>query len=184
MNESFPEPGSAIRFAIDYDCPSIIPAAAYTLTRISFNSDWEHRNEGVDGMHSHNDGRYPYTQQAARWHLLTAEEILQFCRGREMIIEFWDDLCSEFSDFITDQKVSRYCVRRDNPSSRTCFGDLQKPNSFTELPNFLSTLKCMAETCGDWECFTCGRVVQNFFTDRRVELWNSLPEMFNFKVVE
>lgn len=70
-----PEPASAIRFALEFGCLDILPAAFYTLSRISIEHDWD------------NDG-YDHWARPARWSILQARDFIVLLRGAKAIRDY------------------------------------------------------------------------------------------------
>ncbi|TDL27772.1 hypothetical protein BD410DRAFT_893958 [Rickenella mellea] len=73
LDEVFPEPGGAVRLARECNIPEILPAAFYSLSRISEEDDWNryHRSMGVSDcdLDALNDGK-----RTAHWHMLSIKD--------------------------------------------------------------------------------------------------------------
>ena len=91
MDNRFPEPASAIRIALDYNIPSILPAAFYTLSRIRAKEDWlrrrksnwRYRNVDVD-----NDSVFNRSGlRTARWDLLEKDALYCLLLGKGLLAD-------------------------------------------------------------------------------------------------
>ena len=73
---SVPEPALAIRFAREFGCTEILPAAFYQLSTTDANRDWDK----PDSYDAHHD-------LSARWWLLETSDLLRVLRGRQKIAQ-------------------------------------------------------------------------------------------------
>ena len=72
-----PEPASAIRLAVDFDIPSILPAAFYLLTTIALYDKWPK---------SEKPGTWPReSARLARWDLLRERERLTYYESKDKL---------------------------------------------------------------------------------------------------
>lgn len=72
VEQSFPEPASAIRMAIDFKIPSVLPAAYYRLAISNPGVAW-----GVRGG--------AHTRLSARWDFLECEDWRRYARGKQAL---------------------------------------------------------------------------------------------------
>lgn len=75
--QSFPEPASAICFALEFGCSDILPAAFYQLYRTDPDHDWDspkHRNSEV--------------YRPARWSLLNRDALLRYVKGSRRLQKY------------------------------------------------------------------------------------------------
>ncbi|KAI0692925.1 hypothetical protein C8T65DRAFT_562141, partial [Cerioporus squamosus] len=70
FSRSVPEPVAAIAFAIEFGCTEILPAAFYTLSRISIVMDWDRTKP--PGYSS---------SRLARWSMLDSPHFIRYLRG-------------------------------------------------------------------------------------------------------
>jgi hypothetical protein len=78
VDDSFPEPCSAIQFAREFDLPQILPAAFYHLARIKFKNDWDVLRTGSD---------VSLDVRSARWTLLSREDLFCLIQGRDYLMQ-------------------------------------------------------------------------------------------------
>ena len=74
LAHAVPEPASAIRFAVEFGCPSIFPSAFYQLVRTDVSSDWDDPRLYV--------GR---SVLSVRWTLLEGQDFLRHIQGGEQL---------------------------------------------------------------------------------------------------
>ncbi|KIP07173.1 hypothetical protein PHLGIDRAFT_127803 [Phlebiopsis gigantea 11061_1 CR5-6] len=84
FEECIPEPASAIRFAQDFDVPSILPFAFYTLAGIPIHHDWDEMRKGNGHKRSANARTQSRT---ARWDLLDVQDYKKVMAYREALAE-------------------------------------------------------------------------------------------------
>lgn len=82
FEERIPEPASAIRFAQDFDVPSILPLAFYTLAGIPIHHDWDEARKGGGHKRSANARTQSRT---ARWDLLDVQDYKKVMACREAL---------------------------------------------------------------------------------------------------
>lgn len=80
--EGFSEPGAAIRLGHSCAVPSILPLAYYELMRCSPLGDFDH----LDPVSQR------YITSAARWSLITREDLLRLAQGAKRIEVWWRDI--------------------------------------------------------------------------------------------
>ena len=78
FSESVPEPAAAVRIARDFDIPSVLPCAYYTLACISFDHDWD-RNEWRESP-------LALGLAFARWRMVDWVDMGRILRGRRELI--------------------------------------------------------------------------------------------------
>ncbi|EKM51455.1 uncharacterized protein PHACADRAFT_187954 [Phanerochaete carnosa HHB-10118-sp] len=189
---SFPEPGAAIRLATDFDIPSILPAAFYSLSTSGPARDWESARD----IASHS-----LTTRPARWELLNDDNLLRYYRAKYSLKKKLAQLSNVLRDIFSD--------RGDNP----CTGESPytiDDNEMTLSPCITIVLKVIetgmrskAEDTSDalgvvqgadplmklfdltadvdnWElCMRCADAAKKRLLERMHALWNELPEIFN-----
>lgn len=85
LHERIPEPASAARFARDFDIPSILPAAYYTLATTSRNCNWDKWGRGLTYFRS------------ARWGLLDGYDYKIVMCLRELLTGKLSNVAFEYS---------------------------------------------------------------------------------------
>ncbi|KAF7795094.1 hypothetical protein EIP86_006239 [Pleurotus ostreatoroseus] len=85
LDDVLPEPASAIRLALDFDIPSILPAAFSTLSSRDVSHDWDElRKPGTDPESW--DVLGIEMVRTARWSMLTAPDLLRLMKGRAALV--------------------------------------------------------------------------------------------------
>ncbi|PIL28621.1 hypothetical protein GSI_08663 [Ganoderma sinense ZZ0214-1] len=79
-----PEPVAAIRFAQEFGCPQILPAAFYQLAHIGLAADWRLRDHPGDPP-----DRAAKRDALARWSMLGEENLLRCLRGFQELDEYF-----------------------------------------------------------------------------------------------
>lgn len=103
-----PEPASAIRFAMEFSCPSVLPAAFYALSQTTPNADWEKCRKS-------NSSRLK-AMRSARWTLLEPADLIRLLQGKEALADFLDLNLSYLTEFSN-------CVNRDHSDDDEDGGD-------------------------------------------------------------
>ncbi|GJE96790.1 BTB domain-containing protein [Phanerochaete sordida] len=110
-----PEPASAVRFAREFDVPSILPAAFYALALTDVRADWDAPGARRSELFA-----------AARWTLLDATDVLRVARGKAL-------LCMRIVDMVGTPLLS------DQPFCASCATN-RLPHELSELwQSYLST---------------------------------------------
>ncbi|KAF8897751.1 hypothetical protein BD779DRAFT_1388659, partial [Infundibulicybe gibba] len=85
LDDMFPEPASAVRLALDFDIPKILPAALYRLHTIRPSCDWErYRLPELE----QNAGALLQGERTAKWHLLEKTHFMQLLHFKEYLETF------------------------------------------------------------------------------------------------
>ncbi|EKM54133.1 uncharacterized protein PHACADRAFT_145778 [Phanerochaete carnosa HHB-10118-sp] len=183
----FPEPASAVAFALKHDVPSILPSAFYHLsfTRLDHEYGEFERYEGDrDGVEH---------LPAARWRLLDAETLRRFLIGKEYLLHNFkmslDTLLEEASIHSTfqarhprnqagmDGKAN--CRQTMQMMERNLMGVVLNKIDFADIDclGALEHLKCYVAERG--LCDACRVLLTNLLQKRRKEIWERLPAWFN-----
>lgn len=73
-----PEPALAIRFAMEFNCPSILPAAFYHLSQVSPLTDWDIASRTFEPNNP------PIrTRPSARWSMLEPPDVFRLLTGKD-----------------------------------------------------------------------------------------------------
>ncbi|KAJ7648500.1 hypothetical protein B0H17DRAFT_958921 [Mycena rosella] len=87
LDDRLPEPGAAIRLAMDFNIPKILPAAFYHLSRLSIDADWLEFRKNRERLG---------LERTARWDLLEAGDFKLLLKLREVITDFdWTNTTSK-----------------------------------------------------------------------------------------
>ncbi|PIL26938.1 hypothetical protein GSI_10076 [Ganoderma sinense ZZ0214-1] len=202
LARSVPEPASAIRFAHEFGCPEILPAAFYQLSRMDATYDWD-RAESYD---AHQD-------LPARWSLLDAPDLLRVLRGKQKLAKhtgsfgdnnytysiilippcfpWWED--ARYAEE-TEVELMRFGRPTLDPKEYPCFALLSTifSRAFREVsPRVGDPLKAMKECLREYErisdvssaspkslCVHCERGLKWWVPWARRYLWEQLPVIF------
>ena len=109
LDDCIPEPASAIRFARDFDVPSILPFAFYTLATIHPDGDWDAKRQNVPDIQQQPDVR------SARCGLLRVDDYSQLLRGKDMLARCILDIVERYDNAkapwdMIDCKRKRQCI--------------------------------------------------------------------------
>jgi len=168
IDDSFPEPASAIKFAREFDLPQILPAAFYHLARIETTRDWDVLRVEI--------GRsLDRVLRSARWNLLSREDLFCLTRGREYLIREMKML----QELISPRADSGL---HDEDCCRERF--LLLESKFTQISPY-DVLRCyrIAQALQDNAdgkvlCLDCRDTVVDYFIDREADVWNGLRGAF------
>ena len=187
-----PEPASAIRLARDFDIPSILPFAYYTLAGFHSGLPWYQSNQ---------DNQWNFLRarvlRAARWQLLDANDLLLLIRDREELIasmksiaQLWGGGCR--ADLVLFAAVER--CRESRPQS-TC---REKKELVREKwkeaissyiqnvrnPDPLGMLEKMYDSHLSWcLCQHCAERIMKHIRREQRGIWNQLDRIFKLPVV-
>ena len=200
-----PEPASAIRFAVEFGCEEILPAAFYQLARTSIGDDW--------------DAPYRLLHCPARWSLLTGDDFHRYVLGcarlRGMLVRQYDLRRIEFlvRDFVGTEcdsyddgrKNYRFilssCEDMDDDDSGStvhpCLDTIQEAlsNEFGlrrlvgDLDPLAWYLKCLDykksfvqigyRNREEAPCPDCHERLLQYVTKQRRDIWDSLKDTFS-----
>lgn len=173
---SFPDPATAIRLGVDYDVPSVLPAAFYVLSMTDASVGW--RDEVAIPRWEQRTSRY------ARWDILHPSERESAIQGREKLIEFVQRIGTIFevrhnecaSRYALDEKDQSRCrVAAERLSSRWSSQD--RPGATIDPIGGLATIYRGQDAWGI--CENCKKIVRQRISRMLREIWNSLPQTFS-----
>ncbi|KAI1784442.1 hypothetical protein LXA43DRAFT_930136 [Ganoderma leucocontextum] len=198
LAQAVPEPAAAIRFALEFGCPEILPAAFYQLARTDVGKDW-------DEPRSYSVSR----DTPARWSLLEAPDLLRCLRGAKKISYHTASVMSD--DTFTEILGPHSClpwwenagfpgdVRDEVDGERRsedypCYVLLRSILSRVDRevsPGVRDPLKALKD-CKDYEnkpqdlpkppvrslCVLCDSNLRRWVPKTRQELWQMLPRYF------
>ena len=180
IDDCFPEPAAAIRFASEFGCPSILPAAFYQLAITEPTADWdEYRcaDDDAGAAWEHqcalaNGGR------TARWALLDRANLMRFLRGRTALDAWLPDVEDCLTSYLgTAECVDHFHCERVRAECRRAFllegPGRARPFDPLHALRFLLDLVPQHQLCG-----ACLRHIRGELLRVRQEIWDELPTMF------
>lgn len=182
LDDRFPEPALAIKFAEEFQCPDVLVAAFIRVARASIlNDDWN----------SERSGRTPWAlragRQTVRWNLLTRSDLARVLRVREYLTgaSVSDRTCMVFQVTGGSCEYSSGCPqvlqrlvmehRRYTQESVDPFGALDEclVCASGSIPDSESTdsegSQSLCEECTD--CF------KSFVRRRKLQMWEAVQDM-------
>ncbi|KIP07405.1 hypothetical protein PHLGIDRAFT_423278 [Phlebiopsis gigantea 11061_1 CR5-6] len=183
LDDSTPEPASAIRIAEDFDVPSILPYAYYRLAVIPVGHDWDkYRADEALRIRLENGAR------TARWRLLQPRELMIIMSTKERLICELRTIKRAFADYnaVCTRFAGRCsqvakCVESAGPMVNLWKHTILHDMLYTAAkhPNPLDTLEQLVETKPSWGlCDTCSMVILRDIRRRQEEIWAFLSGMF------
>ncbi len=168
-----PEPAAAIALALEFNIPSILPAAYYDISRCSVECDWEDVNLNSLGFHVCHRGK------PARWHSMSAPAHRHLLRIQGVI---------NFGAF----RVQRSCSigpRRTCQAFLTCKGiwselslQLVTPKLHCDILKRLRDIQHVKENHSDplpsKLCKSCEEIFLEEMVVMREHVWSKIQEIF------
>lgn len=189
FTDRVPEPAAAIRIARDFDIPSILPFAYYTLATISLEHDWERYHDPSTDEHWLLASEHA---RAARWPMLDVVDMTAVLRGREKLVRFvaWSiDWAS--GDTIKDvlSSAAACCLDDDDPCRKKAetlraqwTEDVSVSMWHVGCPDPLGSLQYLHEGHQRWGlCELCADALQRCVRDRQETIWNKLSQCFEIE---
>ena len=186
LDDCVPEPASAIRFARDFDVPSILPFAFYTLATIDSDADWDAERQKEPEAQ-----QYPKTY-CARWALLQPDDYRRLLRGRKAFAYDVSAVVQRYadSDLLANMETSNDCL-----NGGECFdclrgidtiwreGTLSATSNMvcTSAPDPLGLLERLHELAEDDHKSLCDPCLKALRADIRCQqdiVWNDIPGAF------
>lgn len=182
--KNLPEPASAIRFAIEFDCPSILPAAFYELAHTNGFVEWD---DVVDDIYA------DCLTRPARWNVLTASDLRRVMKGKlNLDLHFVGLMKAVMLEDDADYTWAHesWC-RVDQEDSAECLTRLESfivkhltQLSSVDILNFLFlTNKSLGptddEATPEWCCRQTYATVRVFLRQHALVIWDSLPSYFS-----
>lgn len=172
LDDWFPEPASAVKVAMEFDIPSILPAAFYQLYLTNSQLDFEvcrvplfHLNTGHVDLVS--------GARSTRWSLLTADDTQRLDEGTRRITHY----LSLIQDIIL--------LHGQCPTSSACDGERHKryiefaDHKLKDRVDILDVSRELQRESARWQvCEICLRDIQAGFKRMRQEFWDELPDLF------
>ena len=169
-NDLFPEPAAAIRLAIDFNIPSILPCAFYTLAGIKPENDWDmYHDKGG------NDNPIYDMECTARWLVLDRDSLYFTILGRDKLQrrQYEFHLAGHCSSCTSIEKCSKILTGFD----KTYHEELRRLKTPIPLQTLLDAIPRVAEL---ELCLGC-----HFWATRQIDkemqsIWKDLPQIFSF----
>ncbi|EIW74887.1 hypothetical protein CONPUDRAFT_169800 [Coniophora puteana RWD-64-598 SS2] len=167
----YPEPGSAIRLAREFNLDKVLPAAFYHMSRLDITCDraklhLEEVAARIDEVHE-SEGR------TGDWSFLTKDDLQCLLLGRERIYQHMQMESGRF-DFPPDHpNCNPSCNRR---SVHTKFSMLLRS---TDALDDLKALVVDGDYITEGVCAGCRSRANATALDVRMNIWEKLPEYFN-----
>ncbi|EKM55077.1 uncharacterized protein PHACADRAFT_78567, partial [Phanerochaete carnosa HHB-10118-sp] len=164
-----PEPVSAIKFALEFDVPSILPAAFYMLSVQDFG-DTTTASPGAESMPS-----------MARWDLTDHAMLLKLICGRDKVRNHFKTYLSSLRcEQVANPQKSQSSIDACNHAKNALLGSLMRGDSafyphgqwdYLEILRLVQLYKPLRER------FCCLYTAKTVST-ARVSMWEKLPEYF------
>jgi len=173
IRDHVPEPASAIRFALDFHIPAILPAAFYVLSRTDVMHDWY--QDGNDEYKCWGNWRY-----SARWKDLSAQDLLCLIRGQRSMLGCWQKLDLAWEKMYPDlpPEVGPECTCSDAKGESTWQKIMSSVRDCSDIFHKLKELSSEDAIEGD-ACGLCKTVMTWAIQRSRRQLWDQLPSVFS-----
>lgn len=169
-----PEPASAIRMGIDFDIPSILPAAFLRLAAIEPSSDWDKKR--------HVGAVISDMECSARWSLLHASDLLRLMRGKERLSRKFKNVkphldCSGAAELRCVNMDPTECSKQKKAFNRSATPLSSGDNSFDWIPAvFMRWQYTKIEALSLCESCQADNIYN--LLEWGAKIWDSLPEEF------
>jgi len=205
LDESAPEPCSAIALARCCDVPTILVAAFYHLSRVYDHSFRKRvraaRDENGDGdsdtefaesvaRDEHFENKEDYLYKGGRMadlELLTPEDTARMLKGRKAMVDYFVEHSVKAATAADEHECAHQNPEACSENFMQILGDI-----YSDVMDDYDPLKVLA-TIRDYLPPLIGRpcgeawvTYENYFRDHQVEstLWDKLPEFFGMSQVE
>ena len=165
-----PEPASAVRLAMDFDIPAILPGAFYILATMNRACVWT------------NDlGIWHGSDLPARWSLLDDEDNARLREGQKALAK---ELLRYQGLLRQQSRHSSTCKREWDRLAKQYF-DISDPTLPGDMrairrANPMHRLSLLFEDCVTGQlCADCSHGLRVKVKNTMLDLWDSLPAMFN-----
>ncbi|PSR75832.1 hypothetical protein PHLCEN_2v8864 [Hermanssonia centrifuga] len=184
IDSMFPEPASAIRLAMEFNIPSILPAAYYMLVQTDPSETWTIATQN----------------SAARWQLLDNTDFVHYIRGRhelatsltsisESIYGFSDSWSTDGREFCHTGRCDDILAKKSVDLDRGSQENAILPDPLKLLYQAQQKLEESIERERDWSdyqdddyapelCYTCNMAVQSNISREMRKIWGRLPQTF------
>ncbi|GJF00620.1 hypothetical protein PsYK624_169140 [Phanerochaete sordida] len=178
LSDRVPEPAALVRFACDFDVPTLLPFAFYTLASIPAARTWT-RPAGSPRVASR---RY------ARWELLDAGELARVLRGRETLSYIrenskqWADYYFSAPTFLCIvPQHRRACSERVLEVEDQWLQHIARKPMHTGCPDPLRIFEDAYYDAQAWKlCDDCtGKMRKWIREEQQRDIWDSLQDTFD-----
>lgn len=187
--DHIPEPAAAIRFAREFDVPSILPFAYYVLAGIPSTKDWD-RYHHIPAL---NDVLSALPVRVARWGLLDNVDLLRVLSGREELVwhivsnKEWVDIYTVKTALINSEENcsaddSSLCSTKADEVLKRWEEDMSVPSRAVGCPDPLSVLEHMCNGQQAWGlCEECTAEMQRWIREQQKGIWHTLTDTFQLQ---
>lgn len=182
VDDTFPEPASAIALASEFACPSVLRAAFYQLAITDPTADWdEHRACSVEddpvGAWEH-ESTLARGTRTARWPLLDRANLVRYIRGRARLDEWLADIEDCLTSYLgTAECVEMFQCEQLRGVCRRQFL-LEGPGRARPFDP-LHAIRHLYDAVGQYNlCCSCSRHIRKELLRVRQEIWDEIPSMF------
>ena len=171
LDDRLPEPASAIRLAIDFNIPSILPAAFYQLSLLGTEADWDAYREDPSK-------RLRFGARSARWKLLDREDLMRLVHGQKQLAAYTRAIGTDL--FGKCPRNSQGCSKARND----CWKYMQEsaPVSMDDPLDILRDCMALQDVIAKLPCPSCTTEITSLARNKRQALWNHLPAFFNLSL--
>ncbi|KAI0341740.1 hypothetical protein BDW22DRAFT_1331839 [Trametopsis cervina] len=185
LDDTFPEPASAILLATTFSCPSILPAAFYQLAVTEASADWdEYRSsEAEPDTEFEHQTVLSRGGRTARWTLLDQTNLLRYIRGRARLDEWLPDIedCITSPLGAAECMIPQSCGWARTESHRDFL--LEGPGRVRPFDP-LGALKYLLDMLPHISfCPVCSSHIRGELLRVRQEIWDELPSIFGFQSI-
>lgn len=180
IDDSYPEPASAIRLAVEFGLPGVLPAAFYQLAITDPSADWdEYRDVSDPAAAWEHQCALANGGRTARWGLLDRADLMRFLRGRTKLDEWLSDVEDCLTSFLgTAECVDAFHCERERGNCRRQFL-LEGPGRTRPFDPLYATRHLLNVIPHYQLCGACARHIRSELLRVRQEIWDEIPTMFN-----
>lgn len=181
-----PEPASAIRFALDFDCPDILPHAFLDLSLVPSNRGWESRECDPDSVFCQYGVAW---SRHARWDLLGTSELHALSCGKEELQRRWNalatDLMISFATPVVDSESPHTPCRNMFHKYMQWFLSYDRHVAHSRyepgrLSSVLIDARDLLDSLSGWSlCDDCYKACAGTIQEWAQEVWRELPDIFD-----
>ena len=180
LDDVAPDPTTAIRIGLDYDMPSILPAAFYCLSEIDIEDDWDrwhgddwHFFEGKDVTASDPTKKW---RRTARWSKISQRVLFQVLLGKKALSARAAAFprIYRFEEADDGSKPKESCKTELNRLAETFAVGSGNPEPLQTLMGMMKTNRTNKALCN-----ACKRTVRKNIDKEMQMLWDDLPYMFS-----
>lgn len=192
FEERIPEPAAAIRFARDFNIPSILPFAFYTLAGIPQSMDWDESRKVNDFRHR---STVILMKRTAKWAQLDIVDYRTFVKRREALMNDVAEIMVHFGreEQILENTLTERCFNDPNGECSRSVARLHNTwyihGSYGEearaeaasIPDPLGLLEHFYNTQTDWQaCRDCQERMQKCMRKAQKLVWGSITKLSKY----